>query len=80
MLRAVLIAALLCASEAAFSQELTAEQRSACKGDYQKILQRHDAGRRQDYRLPVQIERQAHGWMPKSPDRSREKVSFRGWT
>jgi hypothetical protein len=36
MLRAVLIAALLCASEAAFSQELTAEQRSACKGDYQK--------------------------------------------
>jgi hypothetical protein len=36
MRRAVLIAALLCASEAAFSQELTAEQRSACKGDYQK--------------------------------------------
>jgi hypothetical protein len=36
MLRAVLIAALMCASEAAFSQELTAEQRSACKGDYQK--------------------------------------------
>jgi hypothetical protein len=36
MLRSVLIAALLCASEAAFSQELTAEQRSACKGDYQK--------------------------------------------
>jgi hypothetical protein len=36
MLRPVLIAALLCASQAAFSQELTAEQRSACKGDYQK--------------------------------------------
>jgi hypothetical protein len=35
MLRAILIAALLCASEAAFSQELTAEQRSACMGDYQ---------------------------------------------
>jgi len=36
MLRTVLIAALLCASEAAFSQELTAEQRSACMGDYKK--------------------------------------------
>ena len=36
MLRTVLIAALLCASDAAFSQELTAEQRSACKGDYNK--------------------------------------------
>jgi hypothetical protein len=36
MLRAILIAALLGASQAAFSQELTAEQRSACKGDYEK--------------------------------------------
>ena len=36
MRRAVLIAALMCASEAAFSQELTAEQRSACMGDYKK--------------------------------------------
>jgi Cysteine rich repeat len=36
MLRAVLIAVLLCASETAFSQELTAEQRSACMGDYKK--------------------------------------------
>jgi hypothetical protein len=36
MLRAILIASLLCASQAAFSQELTAEQRSACKGDYEK--------------------------------------------
>jgi hypothetical protein len=36
MLRAILIAGLLCASQAAFSQELTAEQRSACKGDYEK--------------------------------------------
>jgi hypothetical protein len=37
MLRVVLIATLLCASEAAFSQELTAEQRSACMGDYEKF-------------------------------------------
>ena len=37
MLRVFLIAALLCASEAAFSQELTAEQRSACMGDYEKF-------------------------------------------
>jgi hypothetical protein len=36
MQRTILIAALLCASEAAVAQELTAEQRSACKGDYEK--------------------------------------------
>jgi hypothetical protein len=37
MLRIVLIATLLCASQAAFAQELTAEQRSACMGDYEKF-------------------------------------------
>jgi hypothetical protein len=37
MLRAILTAtALLCISQAAFAQELTAEQRSACMGDYEK--------------------------------------------
>jgi hypothetical protein len=36
MSRAILIAILLCASGSAFAQELTAEQRSACTGDYQK--------------------------------------------
>jgi hypothetical protein len=36
MQRTILIAALLCASEAAVAQELTAEQRTACKGDYEK--------------------------------------------
>jgi hypothetical protein len=37
MLRAILTAtALLCLSQAAFAQELTAEQRDACKGDYEK--------------------------------------------
>ena len=36
MLRVIMIAVLLCASEAAFSQELTAAQRSACMGDYEK--------------------------------------------
>jgi hypothetical protein len=35
MLRAVLISTLLCVSHAALSQELTAEQRGACMGDYQ---------------------------------------------
>ncbi|MBX9710956.1 MAG: cysteine rich repeat-containing protein [Xanthobacteraceae bacterium] len=39
MLRTVLIAAFLCASGAAFSQNLTAEQRAACMGDYQKYCQ-----------------------------------------
>jgi hypothetical protein len=37
MLRVIMIAALLCASEAAFAQELTAEQRTACMGDYHKF-------------------------------------------
>ena len=36
MLRAFLIAALLCVSQSAFAQELTAEQRAACTGDYEK--------------------------------------------
>lgn len=37
MLRATLTAAaLLCACQAAFAQELTAEQRNACMGDYEK--------------------------------------------
>jgi hypothetical protein len=36
MPRAILIAVLLCASETAFAQQLTAEQRDACMGDYQK--------------------------------------------
>ena len=37
MLRAILIAtAVLCMSQAASAQELTAEQRSACMGDYEK--------------------------------------------
>jgi hypothetical protein len=37
MLRTILTAtALLCLSQAAFAQEMTAEQRSACMGDYEK--------------------------------------------
>ncbi|QWG18125.1 cysteine rich repeat-containing protein [Bradyrhizobium sediminis] len=37
MLRSILMtAALLCATQTAFAQELTAEQRSACMGDYEK--------------------------------------------
>ena len=37
MLRVVLTAtAALCMSQAAFAQEMTAEQRSACMGDYEK--------------------------------------------
>ena len=38
MLRAILTAAtLLCACQGAFAQELTAEQRNACLGDYEKF-------------------------------------------
>ena len=36
MLRIILTAALLSASGAAFAQQLTAAQRDACMGDYQK--------------------------------------------
>jgi hypothetical protein len=36
MIRAILTAALLCVSQSSFAQELTAEQRSACMGDYEK--------------------------------------------
>jgi len=37
MLRAILTTtALLCASQTAFAQDLTAAQRSACMGDYEK--------------------------------------------
>ncbi|MBR0873637.1 hypothetical protein JQ633_24995 [Bradyrhizobium tropiciagri] len=37
MLRIILTAALLCGSTAAFAQELTAAQRDACMGDYEKF-------------------------------------------
>lgn len=36
MRRAILIAALVCFSGAAHAQDLTAEQRNACMGDYEK--------------------------------------------
>jgi hypothetical protein len=36
MLRAILMVALLCISQAALAQELTAAQRNACMGDYEK--------------------------------------------
>ena len=36
MIRITLIAAILCTSASAFAQELTAEQRSACMGDYER--------------------------------------------
>jgi hypothetical protein len=36
MIRIALIAVLLCTSASAFAQELSAEQRSACMGDYEK--------------------------------------------
>jgi hypothetical protein len=37
MLRIILTAALLTASSAAFAQDLTAGQRDACMGDYEKF-------------------------------------------
>ena len=37
MLRTILITAVLWASQTAFAQELTAAQRDACTGDYEKF-------------------------------------------
>jgi hypothetical protein len=36
MIRIIVIAAILCTSASAFAQELTAEQRNVCMGDYEK--------------------------------------------
>ena len=36
MLRVILTAAALCVSQTVLAQEMTAEQRSACMGDYEK--------------------------------------------
>jgi len=36
MLRVILTVAALCVSQTALAQEMTAEQRSACMGDYEK--------------------------------------------
>ena len=55
MLRTILTAtALLCISQAAFAQEMTAEQRSACMGDYEKYCKGVAPGRRTHHRLPRQ--------------------------
>lgn len=40
----IFIATLLCVSGAAYSQDLTAEQRSACMGDYQKFCKGIEPG------------------------------------
>jgi hypothetical protein len=37
MLRVILLVVLMCVGKTAFAQQLTAEQRSACMGDYQKF-------------------------------------------
>ena len=37
MRRVILTVALLCVSQTVFAQELTAEQRSACMGDFEKF-------------------------------------------
>jgi hypothetical protein len=44
MLRVIVITALVCISGAAFSQELTAEQRNACMGDYEKYCKGTEPG------------------------------------
>ena len=78
MLRTILTAtAVLCMSQAAFGQEMTAEQRSACMGDYEKILQRRGARRRAHHRLPRQGERQDHAGLQEGADGRREEMRRR---
>ena len=76
MLRAILTAAaLLCISQAAFAQELTAEQRSACMGDYEKYCKGVTPGRRTDHRLPRQGERQDHAGLQEGTGGGREEIT-----
>ena len=44
MLRIVLTAALLCGSTAVYAQEMTAAQRNACMGDYEKYCKGVEPG------------------------------------
>jgi hypothetical protein len=44
MQRAIMITALLCFSGTAYAQDLTAEQRSACMGDYEKFCKGVEPG------------------------------------
>ena len=61
---------------AAFAQELSqAEQRQCLHGRLSKVLQGHYARRRQDHRLPFQIERQARA-MQERIRRAEKKVAL----
>ena len=75
MLRAFLTAtAVLCLVQAVFAQELTAEQRNACMGDYEKYCKGVTPGRRTHHRLPRQGERQAHPGLQEGAGGGREEV------
>ena len=81
MLRAMLTAAaLLCASQTAFAQEMTAAQRDACMGDYEKYCKSVAPGRRADHRLPRQGERQAHAGLQEGAGGSGEEITPRNRT
>ena len=78
MLRTILTAtALLCISQAAFAQEMTAEQRSACMGDYEKYCKGVAPGRRTHHRLPRQGERQDHAGLQEGAGGRREEMRRR---
>jgi hypothetical protein len=75
MLRIVLTSvAVLCASYAAYAQELTAAQRSACMGNYEKYCKGVTPGGRQDHCLPVETVRQAYAGLQNRADRGGEEV------
>ena len=67
MLRVVLtVATLLCASQAAFAQELTSEQRNACMGDYEKFCKSVTPGGGRIIACSRQAERQARAGLQES--------------
>ena len=62
-------------SGAAFAQDFTAEQRAACRGDYNKFLPGHASGRRPGAGLPEQAAREAVSGMQKGGRRAEEVTS-----
>jgi hypothetical protein len=58
------MAVFLSLSGVAYAQELTAEQRSACMGDYESSVRASSRGR-PDHCVSIEVERQAHSELQK---------------
>ena len=77
MLRTILItAAILCAAPAAFAQELTAAQRDACMGDFEKYCKGTVPGGGRIIACLNKSGRQAHPGLQEGAGRRREEVDL----